>query len=108
MVEDIREQMVRLSTQVELGLQHIDKRFDGQDQRLVRIEDQVRLTNGRVTILEKTDAARVAGNMATAAAEEKARTGSPVVTWETAQTFAKFGGWLVAGGMGLLKMMGKL
>lgn len=108
MSDDVKTQLASLGTQVDLGLRHIDKRFDGQDARLVRIEEQVRLTNGRVNELEKINAARMAGTAATLAAEQRARSESPVVTWETAQTWAKFGGWIVAGGMGLLKLMGKL
>lgn len=90
--------IARLTQMVESG-------FAVTARDLSEIKAEVKRTNGRVTSLEMVDAARTAGNKATAEAEARSRGESPVVTWDTAKTFAQFGGWVIAGGFGLAKLI---
>lgn len=90
--------IARLTQMVESG-------FAVTARELSEIKAEVKRTNGRVTSLELVDAARTAGNKATAEAEARSRGESPVVTWDTAKTFAQFGGWVIAGGFGLAKLI---
>ena len=100
--------LASLTEKVSGGFANVDRVMAYQNTELAEIKSEVKRTNGRVTQLETVNAARTAGDVATAKAVERASNQSPIVTWETVKTFGQFSGWIVAGGIGLLKLIGKL
>lgn len=102
-MSDMAQQLARLQAVVESGQREQHRRFDGmdvrldkQDRKLESIEREVKQTNGRVTRHDEQ-------------IKSIARAASPdPVTFTTVKTYGAFGGWLVAGLLGLLKLMGKL
>lgn len=95
--------LAALQATVESGQREQNRRFDGmdgrldkQDRKLESIEREVKQTNGRVTRHDEQ-----IKNIARAASPDQ-------VTFSSVKNYGAFGGWIVAGLLGLLKLMGKL
>ena len=94
-------ELASLQATVASGFANVDRRFDDQRPVLMRIEEQVRATNGRVTALEQDKHVRDAVTAARPLDAEP-------LTIERVKLLASYGGWLVAALFGLLKLAGKL
>lgn len=92
-------ELAALKSAVDAGFRESHRRFDEQNERLAVIDEKVTKTNGTVIRHEeqiKTLFERV---------RELPR---DVVTVRALTVIKDFGGWVVAGVLGLLKLMGKL
>ncbi len=102
---DMELQLARLATTVEGGFREVSRRMDVQDKTLLSIDEQARLTNGRVTRHDER-IGQIQAALSSAAGPFKGE--EAALTVERVKQFGAFGGWLVAGILGLLKLMGKL
>lgn len=99
----------KLTAQVEAGFQNLNRRADEMAVDLREIKVEVKRTNGRVNELEGVNKVRLAEDQATVKATAAAmRNADSTVTMDRVKQFGQFGGWIVAGVLGLLKLLGKL
>lgn len=92
-------ELAALKATVEHGFRETGRRFDEQNEKLAVIDEKVTVTNGKVIRHEE---------QIRTVFERLKDLPRDVVTVSALKVVKEFGGWIVAGVLGTLKLMGKL